>query len=79
MDRLQKASSFFVFTIESNTLSVRILAALQHNDNPQSISFVLVLQNFQDSTFASVNNTANTQMCYVCSCVRFVSTLVDSG
>lgn len=47
MDRLQKASSFFVFTIESNTLSVRILAALQHNDNPQSISFVLVLQNFR--------------------------------
>lgn len=37
MDRLQKASSF-IFTIESNTLGVRILAALQHNDNPRSIS-----------------------------------------
>lgn len=30
MDRLQKASSFSIFTIESNTRSVRILAALQH-------------------------------------------------
>lgn len=38
MDRLQKASSFSIFTIESNTYSVRILAALQHNDSPQSIT-----------------------------------------
>lgn len=38
MDRLQKASSFSIFTIESNTLSVRILVALQHNGNLQSIS-----------------------------------------
>lgn len=72
MDHLQKASSFSIFTIEGNTLSVRILAALQHHDNLQSISklwmtFDFVLQNFQDSTSASVNNIANTQMCFVCS------------
>lgn len=42
MDRLQKASFFFfyILTIENNTWSVRILAALQHNENPQPIQAV---------------------------------------
>lgn len=40
------------------------------------MAFDLVLQNFQNSTFASVNNIANTQMCYVCSCSCFVLALL---